>query len=130
MPKLKILVAEDSKSMQIFYQKELPEAFFEKRIVPDGAQALAEYEVWKPDIVLLDMNMPIMNGFQVLKSLRQEKNDQTITVIMMTSISEKEDVLACAKIGIQGYIVKPFKPHEMVQTILKCHRAHVKTAAA
>ena len=119
MPKLKLLVAEDSKSMQIFYQKELPDSLFEKQIVPDGEKALEAYDAMKPDIILLDINMPILNGYQTLKAIRQEKEDTSTTVIMVTSSSEKEEVVACAKLGIQGYVVKPFQVKDLMEAIHK-----------
>lgn len=122
MPKLKLLVAEDSKSMQIFYKKELPESLFEVQIAPDGEKALEAYEAMQPDIVLLDINMPLMNGHQVLKTIRQDKGDQKTTVIMVTSSSEKEEVVACAKLGIQGFIVKPFQGEELAMKIMECHK--------
>ena len=121
MPKLKLLIAEDSKSIQFFYQKELPEDVFEKRIVADGEKALAAYEEWQPDIVMLDLNMPIMNGHQVLKAIREKKGDNQTTIIIVTSLSEKDEIIACAKVGIQGYIVKPFKAAELPAKILACH---------
>lgn len=123
MPKIKILIAEDSKSMQFFYRKALPETLFDKHIVGDGKEALEQYQALQPDIILLDMNMPEMNGYQTLKAIRETLADKETTIIMVTSASEKEDVLACAKLGIQGYIVKPFKAEELPQLIMKCHRA-------
>lgn len=122
MPKLKILIAEDSKSMQFFYGKALPDMLFDKQIAGDGKVALELYQTMQPDIILLDMNMPEMNGYQALKTIRETFNDKQTTVIMVTSASEKEDVVACAKLGIQGYIVKPFSEEELPQLIMKCHR--------
>jgi len=122
MPKLKILIAEDSSPIQLLYQTGLPDALFDKQIVADGDKALAAYTSWKPDIVLLDINMPIKNGFQVLKAIREEKRDKTTTVVIVTSSSEKDEVIACAKLGIQGYIVKPFKREELPLKIMECHK--------
>jgi len=124
MPKLKILVAEDSKSMQVFYRKELPEGLFESRIAPDGAAAVEEYNTWQPDIILLDINMPELNGYQVLKAIREDKGDTATTVIMVSSLSEKSEIVACANLGIQGFIVKPFKGGELVPKIMECHRTN------
>lgn len=122
MAKLKLLVAEDSKSMQAFYKLKLPDVMFEKKIVSDGEQAIKEYADWQPDIVLLDINMPLMNGYQALKSIREEHRDKITTIIMVTSTSEKSEILACAKLGIQGYIVKPFSAEELPVAIMKYHR--------
>ena len=122
MPKLKLLIAEDSKAMQSFYRKELPGDLYEQKIVSDGEQALEEYKAWRPDIVLLDMNMPVMNGYQTLKTIREGCRDRSTTIIVVTSASEKDDVIACAKLGIQGYIVKPFKAEAINKAILHNHQ--------
>ncbi len=122
MPKLKILIAEDSKSMQFFYRKALPDMLFDKHIAGDGKEALEQYQALQPDIILLDMNMPEMNGYQTLKAIRETFKDLQTTIIMVTSASEKEDVVACAKLGIQGYIVKPFTEEELPQLVMKCHK--------
>lgn len=122
MPKLKLLIAEDSKPMQLFYRKELSDELFEKKIVPDGEQALEEYKAWRPDIVLLDMNMPVMNGYQTLKTIREGCRDKSTTIIMVTSANEKDAVIACAKLGIQGYIVKPFKTEAINKAIMQNHQ--------
>jgi CheY-like chemotaxis protein len=122
MPKLKLLIAEDSKAMQSFYRKELPGDLYEQKIVSDGEQALEEYKAWRPDIVLLDMNMPVMNGYQTLKTIREGCRDRSTTIIVVTSASEKDDVIACAKLCIQGYIVKPFKAEAISKAILHNHQ--------
>jgi len=129
MPKLKILIAEDSKSMQAFYAQSIPNEFYEKTIVADGEVALHAYATAKPDIILLDMNMPLVNGYEVLKTIRVKYKDPLTTIVMVTSASEKNDVVACAQLGIQGYLVKPFKPEELNQAIAKSHRANVERRA-
>jgi DNA-binding response OmpR family regulator len=121
MPKQKILIAEDSKIERELYEQVLLGSIFDKVIVSDGEAALKSYQEWEPDIVLLDINMPLMNGFQVLKAIRDKHNDKKTTIIMATSSSDKADVVACAKYGIQGYMVKPFMFGELNQVIMKFH---------
>lgn len=122
MSKLKLLIAEDSKSMQYFYQTGLSAELYEQKIVPDGEQALAGYKAWRPEIILLDINMPVMNGYQVLKSIRESYLDKSTTIIMVTSANDKDDIIACARLGIQGYIVKPFKAEAINKAILNYHQ--------
>ncbi len=126
MKKLKILIAEDEKTTQALYKKGISEKAHDMRIVGDGGRALEEYESWKPDVLVLDFTMPISNGYQVLKEVRENKNDSNITIIMVTSMSEKEEIVACAKLGIQGYIIKPFKVAELEQQIVKLYNQHKK----
>ncbi|MBU0675760.1 MAG: response regulator [Proteobacteria bacterium] len=122
MSKLKLLIAEDSKLMQFFYESELSAELYELKIVSDGEQALAEYSSWQPDIILLDMLMPVMNGYLALKAIRERFKDKSVTIIMATSSNDKDDVIACAKVGIQGYIVKPFEADDVNKAILKYHQ--------
>ena len=75
------------------------------------------------------MNMPLVNGYEVLKAIRTKRKDLLTTIIMVTSASEKNDVVACAQLGIQGYIVKPFKPEELNLAIVKYHRANLERRA-
>ncbi len=123
MPKLKILVAEDDKVIQKLYEQGLPDKLFERRIVPNGAEALEVYKEWQPDIVVLDFLMPEMNGFGVLSEIREGCGDKSTTVIMVSSVSEKKEILACAKLGIQGYIVKPFITQSLAPTIVGHHKS-------
>jgi OmpR family response regulator RpaB len=118
MSKLKILVAEDNKVTQKLYENGLPDTLFDRRIVSNGDEAIAVYKEWQPDIVVLDFIMPSINGFGVLSEIREVNKDKSTTVIMVSSVSEKTEILACAKLGIQGYIVKPFNTQTMATTIV------------
>jgi len=122
-PTLKILVAEDDKLTQRLYQQGLPAALCQLKIAANGEEALAIYREWRPHIIVLDYGMPIMNGYLTLKTIRATDQDQKTTIIMVTSMSDREHILACAQFGIQGYIVKPFKTGEIAKKILQFHRA-------
>ncbi len=120
MDKAKILIAEDSRSMQMFYNTQLPDDRFDKRIAANGKEAINAYTLWKPDLIMLDINMPVMDGLNTLKAIREEMKDRSTPVIMVTSQSDKEKVLSCAKLGVQGYIAKPFKGQELLDKIANC----------
>ncbi len=123
MDKLKIIIAEDDGVTQMFYDEGLSDDTFDKRIVGDGQEAVSEYESWNPDIVVLDMMMPIKNGQEALIEIRKMEKDcnRRTMVVMATAISTKEDIHQCAKIGIEGYISKPFEISEISDLILKCY---------
>ena len=123
MTKPKILIAEDNKLTQVLYKQGLPAELCETQIVGNGEEALRVYNDWTPDIVLLDYSMPILNGYLALKTIREKVNDKKTTVIMVTSMNDKDHIIACAKIGIQGYIVKPFKTTEIAKKIFQLHSA-------
>ncbi len=123
MDKLKIVIAEDDGVTQMFYDEGLSGDTFDKRIVENGQDAVSEYESWNPDIVVLDMMMPIKNGKEALSEIRKVEKDcnRRTMVVMATAITTKEDIQECAKIGIEGYISKPFEVSEISDLILKCY---------
>ena len=75
--------------------------------------------------------MPHMNGFSTLQTIRQTLHDKTTTVIMVSSVTDKQDIVACAKLGIQGYVLKPFQTKTLAATVVGYHQQHkkVKTVA-
>ncbi len=122
--KLKVLIAEDSRTFHKFIGASLSDDLYEKRFVTDGEEALREYREWKPDVVLLDIMMPAVSGFSVLKEIRKEEHysQNKTAVIMLTGMSDADSIKDCAKLGIQGYIVKPFKAPEIAQRVEEAYR--------
>ena len=121
MEKLKILIVEDDKTFLAIYDKFLVNDVFEKQQVTNGREGLEVYKSWKPDIIVLDVMLPLMSGHMVLKKIRNEIRDKKTTIIMVTSESDQSLVADCVTFGIQGYIVKPFKPKEIAERILECY---------
>lgn len=121
MKKLKILIAEDDKSMQALYDVSLSEEYFDKRMAGNGLEAVRQYASWKPDIVILDILMPKMLGYSVLREIRKLFGDHFTTIIMATSVASEGDIAFCKKEGIQGYIVKPFDTKMLTDIILGYH---------
>ena len=122
MALLKILIAEDDRTTQAVYQVALPAALCQHKIVGDGEEAILVYDEWQPDVILLDFGMPHCNGYQVLKTIREERRDKDTVIIMVTSQSDKDSIIACAKLGVQGYIIKPFVNKELAPRIVKIYR--------
>lgn len=116
---LKVLIAED----EIVTKRLLEKSFennklFEIKLVENRKDALTEYRRWQPDILLMDILMPRMNGFQTLQCIRKKLKDQATCVIMVSSVNARRDIMVCAALGIQGYILKPFKIRELSDIVL------------
>ncbi len=125
--KLKILIAEDEEVTRHLFQIAFrDEEQFESRQVTNGEEALVAYKAWRPDIILMDIMMPHMNGFETLQTIRQTLHDTTTTVIMVSAVTDKQDIVACAKLGIQGYVLKPFQAKTLAETVVGYHRQHKK----
>ena len=120
--KIKILVVEDDRTTQLLYNKGLFNEVFEKKMVASGKEALRVYDEWHPDIILLDIYLLEMTGYQVLKAIRQTIEDKATTIVMATSLSGNDDILSCMKMGIEGYIVKPFQCMEIGAKILNYYK--------
>jgi CheY-like chemotaxis protein len=122
MDKLKTLIVEDDESIQQLYKKGLPDDTFEKQFCVNGVDALAKYESWQPDIIILDIFLPVMTGYSVLKKIREEFEDTNTVIIMSTALKQDEHIQDCIKLGIHGYIVKPFKFKTIGTEILRCYQ--------
>lgn len=116
--KIKILIVEDDPSTQMLYEKGLFNQIFDKKVAASGRDALRIYREWCPDIIALDIHLPEMSGYHVLKEIRQTIADRKTTIIMATSQSRSQDITACITIGIEGYIVKPFSLRDIGAKII------------
>ena len=125
--KMKILIAEDEEVTQKLFKIAFQDGDkFEIRVVSDGEEALVALKKWHPDILIMDIMMPHMNGFTTLQTIRQVLLDTSTTVIMASSVSDKQEIMACAKLGIQGYVLKPFEVKTLAATVVGYHQKHKK----
>ena len=116
--KIRILIVEDDLTTQLLYDKGLFNPIFDKKMAVSGKEALLVYDEWHPDIIVLDIYLPEMTGYQALKTIRTTFGDKKTTIVMATSLSGSEDVLSCMKLGVEGYIIKPFQCMEIGAKIL------------
>jgi len=120
--KIKILIVEDDLTTRLLYDKGLFNQIFDKKMVVSGREAILVYDEWHPDIIVLDIYLPEMTGYQVLKEIRKTIEDKKTTIVMATSVSGNEDVLSCMKLGVEGYIIKPFQCMEIGAKILSYYK--------
>ncbi len=129
--KIKTLIAEDDKSVSLIYRIGLNEEVFEKHFLTNGNDVLEVYREWKPDILILDIMLPGTSGYAILKLINEETRSTDTAIIMATSLSDRDAVLDCLELGIQGYIVKPFTHKEISRKILGYYqKANPEKAAA
>ncbi|MFQ5854586.1 MAG: response regulator transcription factor [Anaerolineae bacterium] len=113
--KAKILVAEDDESLTSFLEPMLKRAGFHVVISRDGEQALALVDTEEPDLVVLDVQMPRLDGWEVCRELR--KRERYIPIIMLTVLAETVEKVKGLSIGADHYFTKPFDPHELIAQI-------------
>ena len=117
MPKPTILYAEDDQETRENYTLALEQYFHKVYTAKDGKEALALYCKEKPDILLLDINMPYIDGLEMVKTIREE--DRETPVVLLTAHSDKEKLLKAIPLGLTEYLVKPVKDTLFRETILK-----------
>ena len=98
-------------------------------LAEDGLSALVKTEKAIPDLILLDILMPRMDGYEVLLHLKKDESFRDIPVIMISAINEEDDVMRCIKRGANDYMIKPFDAAHLkakIGTCLKKKRLHNK----
>jgi DNA-binding response OmpR family regulator len=111
---MKILLADDDADMVDVTAYALRREGFNIIVATDGAQALRRWESDQPDLVLLDVGMPRINGLEVCRKIRQESDTP---VIMLTAAGDEEHVVQGFKHGADDYITKPFSPKQLAMRI-------------
>ena len=109
-----MLIAEDNRQITSILDEYAKKEGYEVKIAYNGRQALEAFNTDKPDIVLLDVMMPIMDGFEVCREIRKVSN---VPVIMITARGEDFERIMGLDIGADDYIVKPFSPAEVMARV-------------
>lgn len=113
----RVLVVEDDDMIARIVRIKLENAGHEVLIAGDGAEGLKAIHDHLPDLVLLDVMMPIMDGYQVLRTLRSNPALASLPVIMLTAKGQEREISSGLKEGATDYIVKPFSPSEVVNRV-------------
>ena len=121
-----VLVVEDDKNIADLLQMYLEKEGYAVTTAADGGQGLAKFRAIKPDLVLLDLMMPVMDGWTVCKTIRAESQTP---VIMLTAKGETDDKVAGLKSGADDYITKPFEMREVLARIEAVLRRADRTVA-
>lgn len=128
----KILVADDEASIRRILDTRLSMMGFVVITAADGEEALQVFQHQEPDLIILDVMMPKLNGYQVCQALRQESD---VPIIMLTALSDVADRITGLEMGADDYMVKPFSPKELesrirciLRRVNKPNAAHQKSA--
>ena len=111
---ISVLIVEDDRNIAELLQMYLEKEGYAVTVANDGGQGLAKFRAIKPDLVLLDVMMPVMDGWSVCKSIRAEAQTP---VIMLTAKGETDDKVTGLKTGADDYITKPFEMKEVLARI-------------
>ena len=122
---LKILYAEDNEKIRNSYALVLKHYFKEVIEACDGKEALELYRSYKPDIVLTDINMPELDGLELIHIIRQD--DKTTKIIVLSAYSDQEKLMKAIPLGLFAYLVKPIKGDDFKKVLVNVASASEKS---
>jgi DNA-binding response OmpR family regulator len=111
--KMKILVAEDSATVRMLVSARLVADGYDVVEAADGERALDLAVSERPAALVLDKVMPKLDGFEVVRRLREREDTRTLPIVMLTERSGEEDVMGGLSLGVDDYMPKPFSPREL-----------------
>ena len=91
-------------------------------VAANGKQALESARALKPSAIILDVNMPYIDGFEVLSTLRNDPETADVPIVMLTSVQQESDIVRGFGLGADDYVVKPFNPMELLARIRRLVR--------
>jgi diguanylate cyclase (GGDEF)-like protein len=113
----RILVVDDDRNLRKIIQTNLELAGYEVVAVSNGVEALSTLDRMHPDLIVLDVMMPVMDGFEVARRIRQHPTNGNVPIIMLTAKAEVDDKLAGFEAGVDDYMTKPFGPQELLARV-------------
>ena len=114
----RILIADDAAFMRMMLKDILTKGGYEiAGEAADGNEALSKYKELKPDLVTMDITMPVMDGLEALQVMK--KDDENAKVVMITALGQKDKMIQAIKNGAAEFITKPFEDEEVVKAINK-----------
>lgn len=117
MDKKRILLVEDEKDMAYAVTFQLEANNYEVLTAHDGREALEKAHKENPDLIILDLMLPKMDGYKVCRMLKFDKNYKNIPIILFTARAQEEDKKLGSEVGGDAYIVKPFEPQVLLSKI-------------
>lgn len=117
MPVKHILVVDDSPTERFFTVDVLTRAGYQVSTAENGEEGITKAKALKPDLILMDVVMPGLNGYQATRTLTRDEDTKTIPVIVCTSKGQETDKIWGMRQGAVDYLVKPLNPEELLQRI-------------
>jgi len=116
----KILLVEDEPFLTDIYTTKLERTGFEVQLVTEGDKVLGVLKEFKPDLLVLDIILPNLDGWEVLRKIRKEKGFEELPVIILSNLGQKQEVMKGLNLGATKYLIKAhYTPSELVEEIKK-----------
>jgi DNA-binding response OmpR family regulator len=118
----RLLIADDDAQSVELFEAYLSDSGYETQTAADGEETLAKVRSWRPDVILLDIMMPKISGFEVCKRLRADSATRAIGVIMITALDQPSDIDRAVDAGTDDFVTKPINKNDLllrVRALLK-----------
>jgi len=119
-PKAKILIIDDDENFLKTTQDILQDAGYGSSILSDPMKAEEYIEKDKPDLIIIDIIMPLRSGFNILEDFESRNIYQDIPKIFLTALDDSNEKMVAHGLGVKAYIVKPFDPDDLISKIKEC----------
>ena len=129
MPKTKVLVIEDDRSLVEVLTYNLKQAGYEVLVATDGQDGLLQAQIKSPDMVVLDLMLPVVDGLDVCRRLRADNSTKDLQIVMLTAKAEESDELIGFSLGADDYVTKPFSVKVLLERIKALRRRRTAEAA-
>lgn len=126
--KRRVLLAEDHPDMADLIKLGLMSLGYEVEVARDGLEAVEKAASERPDLIVMDMMMPVMDGFQATSRIRQNPKTKDIPVLAATALARPGDGKRCLMSGCNGYIAKPFTNKQLDAAVKKLLNSHKSNA--
>ena len=113
----RVLIADDEPNIVASLEFLMEQAGFEVKVAPDGGAALALVASFRPDLVLLDVMMPVKNGYEVCQHLKSDPATRGVKVILLSAKGRDVEVAKGLELGADAYVTKPFSTRELVAKV-------------
>lgn len=122
MPKLRVLIIEDDRPLAEVLSYNLKQAGYDVLVAHDGRDGLSQAQLKTPDVVLLDVMLPIIDGHEVCRQLRADPATRDMNIVMLTAKDEESDEIVGFSLGADDYVTKPFSVKVLLQRVKALRR--------
>ena len=117
MAKARILVVDDDRVIQQLLRVNLELEGYTVRIASDGEEALRSFTEFHPELILLDIMMPKLDGWEVSRRLKQQPGGRDVPIILLSARAQDSDMRRGTEIGVAAYVTKPFDPIQLLDLV-------------
>jgi DNA-binding response OmpR family regulator len=117
MTNARILVVDDDRVIQQLLKVNLELEGYAVEVADDGEEALSQFEIFQPDLVLLDIMMPRLDGWEVCRRLKAGVDSSRVPIVLLSARAQDADVQRGTELGVAAYVTKPFDPISLLDLI-------------